>query len=175
MDLHFRLPLVLQREPHIGLVVQLIDEFEERPLLKQVVADFVLYAGEHLEELPPAYLRVPQDVAEGIDQSCLELQQGLEGNLVYALEARAIEVGEKLDLELVDQVLIDLGHKYLPQYSVVVHSKFFLNESLFNQSLSLLLSDDGVPHEAVDDHGLLLPLRCLEVEEGVHFIDVEEH
>jgi hypothetical protein len=102
VDLHFRLPLVLQREPHIGLVVQLIDEFEERPLLKQVVADFVLYAGEHLKELPPAYLRVPQDVAEGIDQSCLELQQGLKGNLVYALEARAIEVGEKLDLELVD-------------------------------------------------------------------------
>lgn len=67
--------------------------------------------GDHFEEFGGVDLGVAHDVAEGVGQRCLELQQWLQGDLVDAFEAVAVEVGEVLALKFLDEIFVGVGEE----------------------------------------------------------------
>ena len=175
MDPHLLLPLVLDRKPHVSLVVELVDKLEERAPLEELVADLVLDVGDHFEEFGVVDLRVAHDVAERVGERGLKLQQRLEGHLVDVLEAIAVEVGEVLGLKFANEFLVGVLQEHLPYGSTRVYVEYLLMQFLLDQPLGLILVDYALLDETVYDQRFLLSLGDLDVEERVDFVDVVVH
>lgn len=166
--------LVLDTEPHFLGTVQAVDELEERTPLEQVVAELVLEVGEQLKEVGIRDLGVAEDVAESEGQSGLYLQEGLKGYLVDLFETVAIEVCEVFYLELANEFLVGVRQEQLPQGPVGVDLEHLFPQFFSDQSLLQVFVDDALVLQVLDDGCLLLALGGLDVEQGAHFVGVEQ-
>lgn len=175
VHLHLLLFLVFDGKPDVLLGVQLVNELEQRPSLQQPVADLVLDRGQHLEELGVVNLRVAQQSSQGVGDRGLQLQQRLKGDFVYVLETVPEDLGEILSLEFAHQLLVDATDEQFSEDASSVHTEDLLLQLLLHQPLPLVLGNDVILDHVVDDHCLLLPLRCLNPQKGVNLVNEIEH
>ena len=84
--------LELDGEPGVGERVDLVDKLEHGALLQKFVADGVLNCGQDREEVNFADLEVSQCIPETVGQPGLQLEKGLNGNLVDFLETLAVDI-----------------------------------------------------------------------------------
>lgn len=169
------LSLVLDREPHVSLIIEFIHKFEERTSLEELIADLVLDIGDHLKELGVVDLWVSHDVAERVGQGGLKLQERLEGHLVDVFETITVEIGEVLCLKLPDEFFIGICEEHLPYGSARIYIEYLFMQLLLDKSLCLFLIDDALFYETVNDECFLFSLGDLNVEECVDFVDVVVH
>lgn len=67
-NLRLLVQLMLNLEPNIALVVDLVHEFDQRAHLEQFVAHLVLNVGQEVEEVISVYFRVAEDVPEDVSE-----------------------------------------------------------------------------------------------------------
>lgn len=172
-DLGLLVQFVLDLKPNVALVVDLVDEFDQRARLEQFVAHLVFDVGEEVEEVVSVYFWVAEDVPEDVSERGLGLQQRLKGNLVDLFEAVAVDIGKVLNLQLPDEVLVGGGQVHLPECPVGVDVELLDDEFVVEDLLPQVLVDEVVFGEDVEDHFFLLLHGALDAEDGVELVDVE--
>ena len=110
MDLQVPLSLELDRKPSV-VPIQFVEEFEERALLHDLVAVLVLNVSQHLEKLQILYLRVPQNVSQGVGEGGFNFEKRLQSNPIDFLETFPIKMRKMLDLKFFNKLLTGLRQK----------------------------------------------------------------
>ena len=101
--MYLQLPVFeLHRKPSV-VFLQLVNKFKKRAFLQHPVAVLVLNICQLLEENQILYLRVTQNVSEGVGESCIYFQKGLESQSIYVFETFLVKVGKILNLKFSDQ------------------------------------------------------------------------
>ena len=97
----------LYRKPSV-VFLQLINKFKERTFLQHPIAVLILNICQLLEEDQILYLWVAQNISEGVGESCIYFQEGLQSQSIDIFETFLIEVGKILNLKFSDQRWVGL-------------------------------------------------------------------